>query len=250
MVTGPTSGLGRQFAIQLAARGCDLILASRDETRLAELALELDSAYGTSCEIIPTDLTKRDDVKRLEARLADNSRPVDWLINNAGFALNDGFIDTDVEDEQALLDVLVTAPMRLTHAALPGMMEREFGRIIVVSSFGSWALLGTYSAAKAWTTNFAESLQLQLADTGINITALCPGFVRTEIHQRAEIDVSKIPDQMWLDADTVVATAIRDCEKGSVISIPGRQYQALAPILRQSPRFVVRRLSPSRNRSS
>jgi len=243
LVTGPTSGLGRQFALQLADRGYDLILVSRNETRLTELELELSASYDISCEVIPTDLSKRKDVKVIEQRLADPERPVDWLINNAGFGLADPFLTSDVEEEQALIDVLVTAPMRLTHAVLPGMVERGYGRVIVVSSFASWITSGTYSAAKAWATVFVEGLETEVAGKGVTATALCPGFVRTEFHERAALDVAGVPRQLWLDPADVVSTAIKDCDKGNVLSVPGIQYQALAPMIRVSPRSLVRRLS-------
>jgi len=246
LVTGPTSGLGRQFAIQLAAAGHDLILVSRDETRLTELSMELSESYGTESEIIPTDLSDRDQLAVVEARLADPTAPVGWLVNNAGFGLAQSFRETSVDDEQRLLDVLVTAPMRLTHAALPGMIERGFGRNIVVSSVAGWMATGTYSAAKAWTTVFVEGLQTEVADTGVNVTALCPGFVHTEFHARAEMDLDGIPEKMWLNPADVVATGIKDCEKGRVLSVPGRQYQAMAHVARLSPRSVVRRFSAMR----
>ena len=106
LVTGPTSGLGRQFAIQLAAAGHDLILVSRDETRLTELELELNDSYGTECEILPTDLSDRRALRVIEQRVADPNRPVDWLVNNAGFGLVEPFLASGIEDEQRLLDVL------------------------------------------------------------------------------------------------------------------------------------------------
>ncbi|NQU36016.1 MAG: SDR family NAD(P)-dependent oxidoreductase, partial [Actinobacteria bacterium] len=182
----------------------------------------------------------------VEARLADPSRPVGWLVNNAGFGLAKPFLETSVDDEQRLVDVLITAPMRLTHAALPGMIERGFGRSIVVSSVASWVTTGTYSAAKAWATVFVEGLQAEVADTDVNITALCPGFVHTEFHARADMDLDGIPEKMWLNPTDVVATGIKDCEKGRVLSVPGRQYQALAHVARLSPRSVVRRFSSMR----
>ena len=243
LVTGPTSGLGRQFAIQLAAAGHDLVLVSRDETRLTELDLELNESYGPTCEILPTDLSDRSALRTIEKRVADTNRPIDWLVNNAGFGLVEPFLASGVEDEQRLLDVLVTAPMRLTHAALPGMLDRGFGRVIVVSSFASWVTSGTYSAAKAWATVFVEGLATELSDTDVHATALCPGFVRTEFHERADMDVAGIPKQMWLNPADVVSKAIKDCEKGNVLSVPGMQYQAMAPMLRLSPRALVRRLS-------
>ena len=243
LVTGPTSGLGRQFAIQLAAAGHDLILVSRDETRLTELDMELNASYGTTSEVIPTDLSNRDELAVIEQRLADRTRPVDWLINNAGFGLAQPFLETTVEDEQRMLDVLITAPMRLTHAALPGMVARRYGRSIVVSSIASWMTTGTYSAAKAWATVFVEGLQPELKDTGVNLTAVCPGLVHTEFHARADMDVDSIPEQMWLNPADVVRTGIKDCEKGRVLSVAGRQYQAMAPTMRLAPRSLVRRFS-------
>ncbi len=246
LITGPTSGLGRQFAIQLAAAGHDLILVSRDETRLTELSIELSEGYGTQSEIIPTDLADRQQLSAVEQRLADRSQPVDWLINNAGFGLSQSFLEATVDDEQRMIDVMVTAPMRLTHAALPGMLERGFGRNIVVSSVASWLTTGTYSAAKAWATVFVEGLQNEVGDSGVNVTALCPGFVRTEFHERAAIQVGSVPEKMWLKADEVVQTAIKDCDKGRVLSVPSQQYQVLAQVARVSPRSVVRRLSSMR----
>lgn len=243
LVTGPTSGLGRQFAIQLAAKGHDLVLVSRDETRLTELSIELESEYRISCEVVPTDLSDATQLAVVEKRITETGRPIDWLINNAGFGLAEPFLTSTVNDEQRLLDVLVTAPMRLTHAALPRMVDRGFGRIIVVSSFASWITSGTYSAAKAWATVFVEGLDQELAGLDVHVTALCPGFVRTEFHERAALDVAQIPRQMWLDADDVVATAIKDVEKGRVLSVPGLQYQAMAPMIRLSPRSLVRRMS-------
>lgn len=241
LVTGPTSGLGREFALQLASMGIDLVLVSRNETKLTELAIEL--ADQVECEVFPADLADAEQRKVVEDRLSDSSRPIDWLINNAGFGLADPFLQSTIEEEQDLLDVLVTAPMRLTHAALPGMLERGHGRIIVVSSFASWITSGTYSAAKAWATVFVEGLDQELKGTGIHSTALCPGFVRTAFHERAALDVAGIPKSLWLNADDVVATAIKDCEKGRVVSVPGKQYQALAPMVRLSPRSLVRRMS-------
>lgn len=243
LVTGPTSGLGRQFALQLADAGHDLVLVSRDEARLEKLAREIEIDKQVSCEVLPTNLANAGELRAVEERIADGSRPIDYLVNNAGFGLAEPFLASDVDEEQDLINVLVTAPMRLTKAALPGMVERNFGRVIVVSSFASWITAGTYSAAKAWATVFVEGLDLELADVDVNATALCPGFVRTEFHERAALDVSQIPRQLWLDAEDVVNTALKDVEKGRVLSVPGLQYQAMAPMIRISPRSLVRRMS-------
>lgn len=243
LITGPTAGLGRQFALQLAARGHDLVLVARDETRLTELALQLETDHGTKCEILPADLSKSGECARVERRVRAKEQPIDWLVNNAGFGLSQKFIHTPLKDEQRLLDVMVRAPMRLTHEALPGMIERGFGRVIVVSSIASWLTVGTYSAAKAWATVFCEAVSADLADTGVAITAVCPGFVHTEFHERADLEVSEIPSQAWLNADDVVATALADAEKGRVLSVPSLRYRTLGVVARLAPRALVRKMS-------
>src|SRR4029077_10695142 len=134
LVTGPTSGLGRLFADRLAARGHDLVLVARDEARLKALADELGTSYGVDTEVLVADLVDREQLKQVEDRLSDDERPVDLLVNNAGFGLKRKFLDNSVEQQQAHLDVLVTAPMRLTHAALGPMTRRHSGVIINVSS--------------------------------------------------------------------------------------------------------------------
>ena len=156
LVTGPTSGLGRLFVDRLARRGYDLVLVARDETRLTSVADELTTAYGVRCEVLVADLVDRDQLKVVEDRLADPVHPVDLLVNNAGFGLKRKFLHNTVEQEQAHLDVLVTAPLRLTHAALGQMTERHTGGIINVSSVAGTQPRGSYSAAKAYLNRFGE----------------------------------------------------------------------------------------------
>lgn len=243
LVTGPTAGLGRQFALQLAARGHDLVLVARDESRLEALAIEIEADYRASCEVIVADLSKSTQSAKVEKRVRDTHKPIDWLVNNAGFGLNEQFTESKLADEQRLLDVLVRAPMRLTHEALPGMIQRGFGRVIIVSSIASWVTNGTYSAAKAWATVFTEGLEAELAGTGVTATAVCPGYTRTEFHQRAGQDTSSTPDVLWLDAREVVAKAIADADRGRVLSVPGLAYRALGVAARTAPRAWVRRAS-------
>ena len=248
LVTGPTAGLGRAFAVTLAERGCDLVLVARDAERLEQLAAQLRAQHGIAVEILVADLSDRAQLAVVEARVADATAPIDVLVNNAGFGLRQRFGRSDRQDEQRMLDVLVTAVMRLCHAAVPAMTARGHGSIINVSSVASWITGGTYSAAKAWCTVFSEGLATELAGTGVRVTAVCPGFIHTEFHARAEMAMDQIPGWMWLEAQQVVDRALRDNEAGRVISVAGGQYRLLAPILRVLPRRAVRAISAQRRR--
>jgi short-subunit dehydrogenase len=182
----------------------------------------------------------------VEARLADPAAPVDMLVNNAGFGLAAPFWQGSVEDADRQLQVLVRAVLRLTHAALGGMVERQSGDVINVSSVAGFTTGGrgaTYVACKAWVTAFSESLGLQLAGTGVHVSALCPGFTRTEFHARAGMDPDKVPERLWLDADSVVATGLRDHRRGRTVSIPGMPYKALVVATRLAPRRAVQRVT-------
>ena len=243
LITGGTAGIGAEFARQLAARGDDLVLVARDGERLQQEADRLASTYRVQVEVLVADLTDREQLAVVEERLRDASRPIDLLVNNAGFGVNQLFVDGDLDAEQQMLDVLVTAVMRLSHAALPGMVGRGTGGVINVSSVASFIAGGTYSAAKAWVTVFSESVDRQLAGTGVTVTALCPGFTHTEFHQRAEMDVDHLPDWLWLDAPDVVRSALADFRRGKPISVPGAQYKALSTVARYLPRPIVRRVS-------
>ncbi len=246
LVTGATAGIGAEFARQLAARGHDVVLVARDTARLDAMAEELHARHRVRAEVITADLTDRAALRVVEDRLADRDRPVDLLVNNAGFGVNQLFVDGDLDAEQDMLDVLVTAVLRLTHAALPGMVARGGGGVINVSSVAGFIAGGTYSAAKAWATVFSESVDRQLAGTGVHVMALCPGFTHTEFHQRGEMDVSHLPDWMWLDAPDLVRAALHDFSRGKPVSVPGSQYKALSTVARYAPRPWVRRASAVR----
>ncbi len=156
LVTGATAGIGHAFATHLARRGDDLVLVARDRQRLESVAKAIRNEYAVTVEVLPADLTVRAELATVEARLADPARPIDLLVNNAGFGLKDRFLVNDVEAEQAMLDVLVTAVLRLSHAALGPMVERGRGGIINVSSVAAFLPRGTYGAAKAWVNRFSE----------------------------------------------------------------------------------------------
>jgi short-subunit dehydrogenase len=241
LVTGPTAGIGHEFARQLAARGHDLVLVARDEARLAAEADELRATYGVAVQVLPADLTDRAQLARVEARLGEPEAPVELLVNNAGFGLKGRFLDNDVDQEQAMLDILVTAVMRLSHAALRAMTERGHGGIINVSSVAACLPRGTYSATKAWVNSFSEWAANEYRASGVTVTALCPGFTRTEFHERMGVGRGSAPDFLWLDVDSLVATALADHDKGRVYSIPSVQYKAIAGVSRLVPSRVLQR---------
>lgn len=237
LVTGPTAGIGLAFARALAARGHDIVLVSRDKDRLESVAAELRGAYGVGAEVIAADLA--DNTETVEKRLRDGEGPIDLLVNNAGFTLRKPFLANDISDEERMLDVLVRATLRLTHAALPGMIERGRGAVVNISSMAGWVPRGTYSAAKAWVTTFTEGLEPQLKGTGVQVMALAPGYTRTEFHDRAQMNMSALPSWMWLEPDALVDTALRDLRRGRTISVPGTVYRAAATLLPRLPRRLV-----------
>ncbi|MEU8246122.1 SDR family oxidoreductase [Nonomuraea sp. NPDC048916] len=236
LITGATSGIGAAFARRLAADGFDLVLVARDETRLAESAGRLKLRYGASAQTLAADLATEEGLARVESRLRDE---VDLLVNNAGFGHPAAFPDVPIEDEVRMLKVHCEAVLRLTLAALPGMRERGRGAVINVASVAAFFTRGTYSASKAWVVNFSESAAAEIGNPRIRIMALCPGFVRTEFHQRALIDMSGMPGFMWLDADDVARTAMRDLALGKRVSVPGALYKAVVAVGKFVPRGLV-----------
>ncbi len=238
LVTGATAGIGAAFARQLAARGHDLVLVARNRARLERFAADLQRDHGRAVEVLDVDLASDEGCARVEWRCGEG---VDLLVNNAGLGTKGAFHEVPREAEEHLLRLNVRAVMRLAHAALPPMVERGTGAIVNVSSvagFTPGTRGATYSASKAWVTNFSESLHLQYAPHGVRVLALCPGFTRTEFHQRAEMDVSGVPAQLWLYADDVVRTALADLDAGKAISVPGGQYKAIVAASRIVPTSV------------
>jgi uncharacterized protein len=242
LITGATAGIGLAFARQLAAQGHDLVLVARDRARLESTAEELRAEHGVRVEVLAADLTDRAQLAIVEARLAATDQPVELLVNNAGFGLRHRFLANDIEQEQAHLDVLVVAVLRLSHAALGAMVERGHGGIINVSSVAAFLPRGTYSAAKAWVNSFSEWAHHEYAERGVRVMALCPGFTKTEFHERMDVGRDSVPSFLWLEVDALVATALRDYAKGKVISIPDARYKAIAAASRVVPNGLLQRL--------
>ncbi|MPZ59994.1 MAG: SDR family NAD(P)-dependent oxidoreductase [Propionibacteriales bacterium] len=243
LITGPTAGIGRSFARALAARGYDLVLVSRTATDLKRTAKEIQAEFEVNCEVMPADLADRDDLALVEARAATTANPVDVLVNNAGYGLRRPFSHNSVDEEQHNLDLLVTAVMRLSHAVLSQMLPRGSGSIVNVSSVAGFTPRGTYGAHKAWVISFSEWASIHYGRKGVRVMALCPGFVRTEFHERGEMNTRDIPGWMWLDADDLVDQAFRDLKAGRAVSVPSRRYQVLAGLARHAPRRLVTRLA-------
>ena len=241
LVTGASAGLGEEFAWQLATAKHDLVLVARDAVRLERLAEELRAYAGVHVEVLPADLAVRAEVERVAERLRQEERPVGLLVNNAGYTTHQRFVTGDVEAEERMLDVMVTAVLVLSRAAVEPMVARGRGAILNVASVAALMTSGTYSAAKAWVRTFTEGLAVELEGTGVTATALCPGLTRTEFHERAGLRRVG-PDTAWLDRDRVVAQALADVRRGAVISTPSARYALASTVLQHLPRSAVRSL--------
>lgn len=240
LVTGASAGIGLALTRRLAREGNDLVLVARDRARLERLAAELRAAHRTEAEVLVADLADREQTRAVCDRLADPDRPVDLLVNNAGFGHRRDFLDNDVAEEEAALDVMVRAVLLTSHAAGRAMRSRGRGAILNVSSIASFMASGTYSAEKSFVTVFSEALAGQLRGTGVTVTVLCPGLTRTEFHQRARMDLPGLPDAVWLDADEVARQALADVAAGKVVSVPGPAWKAASLLVRATPRPLLR----------
>ena len=243
LITGGTSGIGAAFARALAARGDDLVLVARDAERLAATAANLRDEYGIEVETLVADLADRNQVLRVASRLESTDQPIDTLVSNAGFGVRARLLDADTSPHEQSFDVMVRAVLILGAAAGRAMRTRGAGTIINVSSTAGYVTMGSYSATKSWVTVYTESLANELRGTGVKVSVLCPGWVRTEFHERADISSGKIPSFLWLDADRLVADCLNDVEHSRVISIPSLRYKALMLAARHVPRSGVRWIS-------
>lgn len=244
LVTGGTSGIGREFVTQLAARGDDVIIAARDADRMAAIKAEIEPRYGVSVETIRADLSVRADVDALAARLEDPERPIDLLVNNAGFGLHAKILDPETLPlQERAFDVMCKAVLILSAAAGRSMTSRGHGGIINVASSSAWINTGNYSAIKAWVLTFTEGLANELHGSGVKVEALCPGWVHTEFHSRANVTATSLPEFVWIDAATLVRESLKDLAKGKVISVPSARWKAAIAVAGTAPRSTMRWLS-------
>lgn len=243
LVTGGTAGIGNAFANELAARGYDLVLVARDADRLAQAQTELTARHGVAVEVLAADLSDRADLLRVRDRVESADQPVDILVNNAGFGLHSDLLDPDYAVQERALDVMCLAVLVLGGAAGRAMRERGHGQIINVSSTSGVIMTGNYSAVKAWVTSYSQSLGIQLSGTGVTVTALCPGWVKTEFHERAGIKSSNLPPFVWIKPTTLVTEALDDAAKGKFISIPTFKWKVAMAVAKVLPLSALRALS-------
>lgn len=252
LITGGTAGIGHAFAREFAARGTDLVLVARDVERLEKVATELSEEFGIAVETLGADLSVREDVDRVAERI-EHGEPLDWVVNNAGFGLHSTVLDPEHIDTHArALDVMCLAVLILGGAAGRSMARRGSGRIINVASSAGWIYTGNYSAVKAWCYNYSESLGLELHGTGVTVTALCPGWVKTEFHQRAGIKAHSLPNIVWIPIETLVREGLRDAEKGKPMSVPSVKWKVALTVAKFAPksflRWFSRKLTASRKK--
>jgi short-subunit dehydrogenase len=249
LVTGAASGLGSSFAEALARDGFDVVLVDRQAERVRARASELASRYGVRTHGIAIDLTERDAAPRIRKECESLAFPIDVLVNNAGFHLNKFLHELPYDTIEKNVDLFLTVVLHLTHEMLPAMIARGWGRVINVSSMSGLmpggVRLATYTSTKSFLVPFSEALDFELDGTGVRVTALCPGFIRTELFRNGGIeDVSDaVPGFMWLEPERVAEEGLRAALKGKPIQISGLPNQLIAAASRFVPRALLRERS-------
>jgi short-subunit dehydrogenase len=220
--TGASTGIGATYADRLARRGYDLILVARDRQRLEDLARRLRSETGASVEVLKADLTQRDDLARVEARLRSDAE-IALLLNNAGVTVGGPLVGADLDRLESMILLNVVAPTRLAGAVAPGFVARGRGVIINIASIVALApelLNGSYSGTKAYVLNLTQALQGEVGKCGVRVQAVLPGATRTEFWERAGVEISSLPDSMLMGVDEMVDAALAGLDLGEVVTIP------------------------------
>jgi short-subunit dehydrogenase len=235
LITGASSGIGAEFARQLAARHYDLLLIARREERLRQLADQLHDWHGVQVDVLAADLSLSSDVDRVCDHITATNN-LQLLVNNAGFGITEPFATSNLDQQVDMIELHVLAGVRLMHAALPGMLAHQHGGIINVSSLASYVALpsnANYSATKSFLTVFTAALQAELRETGVRAVALCPGFTVSEFHGASDtVRRPEIPGFLWLHSGQVVREALAALEDGQSVCVPGVVYKLMAPVLR------------------
>jgi short-subunit dehydrogenase len=245
LITGASSGIGEAFARLLATDGTDVILVARRGERLEQLAGELSST-GAEVEVLVGDLADRADLDRVIDRLADNSKAVDLLVNNAGFGSVGDFIDQDADVESMMIEVNITALHRLAHAAGSAMATRGRGGILNVSSIAGFSpspRSATYGATKAFVTSFSEALAIELGPQGVVVTCLCPGLTKTEFQETAQYRPSALPGAFWQSAEQVASAGLAGIAAGTMVVVPGAHNKMARALVRVVPGAIIRRVA-------
>ncbi len=253
LVTGASSGIGTEIAREYAKRGVDVVLVARREDRLRELADDITAAADVEAEVLVADLTTEEGRLTTEQRLAADTRPVDVLVNNAGMVVDEELADSDPEVRILEVELNVVAVTRLATCAASTFRARGRGGILNVASVTAfWPVPGnaTYAAGKAFVLSLSESLHVELDGTGVHVSAVCPGFTRTEIFDRGGVDVSQVPSPMWLDAHDVARAAVDGLEGNDAVVTPGSLWQAMRMASRLTPPPLARRMTPTLKRLS
>lgn len=250
VVTGASAGIGLAFAERLARDDYDLVLVARGRERLDAVAKRLRESRGVEVEVLAANLAHSDELRAVEERVASDAT-LDLLVNNAGFGTVGPFAELDADREEEEIRLNVIALVRLTRAALPGMISRSHGEIVNVSSLAAFqpdAFNATYGATKAYVNSFTEAVHEELRETGVRVQVLCPGFTRTEFQQRAGIDVSQVPEFAWMTPEAVVEASLDGLKRGQLVCIPGLGNRAIAAASSLMPRSVSRRVAAAASR--
>ena len=247
LITGASSGLGKDFATLFAEKGYDLVLTARRKKNLEEIRNNLINQFGIKAYIISRDLSDLKSTEEIYNFCEENKIQINVLVNNAGYGLKDSFEKISLKDHIDFINVLSTSAIALTRLFLPGMIKRKFGRIINVSSVAAFAPFtnsgGMYIATKLMLLKFSEMIHNEYKNKNIFSCSVCPGFTHTEFHNEMKEFKSSIPSFMWMESRTVVEQAYEASMSGKEIIINGWRYKILVFFMKITPKWLVKLLS-------